>query len=81
MSCGMPVACSKYNGGAVDLIKNGENGLVFDPLDPDSMETALSFFHDKNLREMGEKSIEFEKPFNTENCARRVFNVLSSLHQ
>lgn len=81
MSCGMPVACSKYNGGAVDLIKNGENGLVFDPLDPDSMETALSFFHDKNLRKMGEKSIEFEKPFNTENCARRVFNVLSSLHQ
>lgn len=81
MACGMPVACSKYNGGAVDLIREGENGTVFDPLDEDSMESSLAFFHGKDLKKMGARSIELELPFNTENSARRIFNVIAAAHQ
>ena len=76
MSCGMPIACSKYNGGAVDLIKEGENGTVFDPLNHEDMKRSLAFFHGKDLNVMGDKSIEFEKHLNTENSAKRVFNCI-----
>lgn len=76
MSCGMPVACSKYNGGAVDLIREGENGTIFDPLDAPSMQSALEFFHGKDLKAMGQRSIELEKPWNTENAARRLYDVI-----
>ena len=76
MSCGMPVACSKYNGGAIDLIKEGENGTIFDPLNPSSMLAALGYFHGKDLKAMGAKSIQLEKPYNTENSAMRVYNSI-----
>lgn len=76
MSCGMPVACSKFNGGAVDLIREGENGTVFDPLDAQSMQSALAFFHGKDLKAMGQRSMELEKPWNTENAARRLYDAI-----
>lgn len=76
MSCGMPVASSKYNGGSIDLIKEGENGTVFDPLNPEDMKRSLAFFHGKDLEAMGKKSIELEQPFNTENSAKRVVNII-----
>lgn len=77
MSVGMPIACSKYNGGAVDLIKEGENGTVFDPLSLRSTVDALSFFHNKDLQNMGKRSVELEEPWNAENCAKRIYEVLS----
>lgn len=76
MSCGMPVASSKYNGGSTDLIKEGENGTVFDPLNPEDMKRSLAFFHGKDLETMGKKSIELEQPFNTENSAKRIFSSI-----
>lgn len=76
MSCGMPVACSKYNGGAIDLIKEGENGTIFDPLNPSSMLAALDFFHGKDLKVMGAKSIQLEQPYNTFNSAERVYKSI-----
>lgn len=81
MSCGMPIACSKYNGGAVDLIKEGENGTIFDPLNSDDVKRSLAFFHNKDLKYMGNKSIEFEKPFNTDNCAKRIFYYIKKSHK
>lgn len=77
MSVGMPIACSKYNGGAVDLVKEGENGTVFDPLSLQSTIDALVFFHGKDLESMGKRSVELEKPWNAENCAKRIYDVLS----
>lgn len=76
MACGMPIACSKYNGGAIDLIKNKENGVIFDPLEQSSILDSLKFFHNKDLKTMGKHSIEIEEYFNTENCANRFFNVI-----
>lgn len=76
MSCGLPIATSIYNGCYPELVHEGENGIVFDTFKQESMINALDFFHHHNLKAMGQKSIELEKPFNTENCARRVYDAI-----
>ena len=73
MSCGSPVATSIYNGCHVELIHEGENGVTFDTYKQESLINALSYFHHHDLKAMGLKSIEIEKEFNTENCARREY--------
>lgn len=74
MACGLPVATSIYNGCHVELIHEGENGITFDTYKQESLIKALSYFHHHDLKAMGMKSIEIEKLFNTENCARREFD-------
>lgn len=74
MSCGLPVAIIVYNGCHVELIHEGENVTTFDTYKQESLIKALSSFHHHNLKAMGLKSIEIEKFFNTENCARREFD-------
>ena len=76
MSCGLPVATSIYNGCHSELIHEGENGTTFDTFNEDSMIQALDFFHGQDLKQMGQKSIELEKPFDTEHCAQRTFNAV-----
>lgn len=73
MSCGLPVATSIYNGCHSELIKTGENGCVFDSLKQESIVKALDYFHNVDLKTQGKRSVEIEKLFNTENCARREF--------
>lgn len=76
MSCGLPVATSIYNGCHSELIHEGENGTTFDTFNPASIIQALDFFHSRDLKQMGQKSIEFEKPFDTEHCAQRTYNAV-----
>lgn len=76
MSCGLPVATSIYNGCHSELIHEGDNGTTFDTFNEDSMIQALDFFHGRDLKQMGQKSIEFEKPFDTEHCAQRAYNAI-----
>jgi glycosyltransferase involved in cell wall biosynthesis len=33
MACGLPILCSRYNGCWPELVKAGQNGWIFDPLD------------------------------------------------
>ena len=73
MACGLPVATSIYNGCHVELIHEGENGITFDTFNQDSMVKALEYFHHHDLKLLGQKSIEIENLFNTENCARREY--------
>lgn len=70
MACGLPVATSIYNGCHPELIHEGENGITFDTFNQESMVDALDYFHHQDLKAMGRKSIELEKPFNTVNCAK-----------
>lgn len=76
MSCGLPVATSIYNGCHPELIHEGENGITFDTFNQESMVKALDYFHHQDLKAMGRKSIELEKPFNTVNCAKREFDAI-----
>ena len=78
MACGLPVATSIYNGCHTELIREGENGFTFDPYDEDSMLRVLANFHRQDLRLMGQKSVEIESQFSTENCTKRVFEVLKN---
>lgn len=77
MACGLPVATSIYNGCHAELVKKGENGITFDTFDQASLVHALDYFHHQNLEDMGKKSIELEKKFDTEHCAYRVYNALT----
>lgn len=76
MSCGLPVATSIYNGCHPELIHEKENGITFDTFKQESIIQALEFFHGRDLKVMGKKSIEFEKPFDTEHCAQRTYNAI-----
>lgn len=76
MSCGLPVATSIYNGCYPELIHEGENGITFDTFSQESIIQALKFFHNHDLKMMGQKSIEIEKPFDTEHCALRTYQAI-----
>ena len=78
MACGLPVATSIYNGCHTELIREGVNGYTFDPYDEESMLHVLADFHRQDLRRMGQESVALEHQFNTENCTRRVFEVLKN---
>lgn len=76
MACGLPVATSIYNGCHVELIREGENGFVFDTFDEESLLKALDGFHGKDLKTMEQRSLEIEKVFNTEACATREYEAI-----
>lgn len=76
MSCGLPVSTSIYNGCYPELVKEGENGYVFDTFNHNSIVNALSYFHNVDLNRFSENSIKLEKEFNTENCALRTYNAI-----
>ena len=81
MACGLPVATSIYNGCHPELVHEGENGYVFDTLDKDSMIKTLDYFHHVDLKAFGQRSIELEKEFNTENSAKREYEGICSAIQ
>lgn len=82
MSCGLPIACSCYNGCYPELVKEGVNGTVFDPLNHESVITALDYFHHVDLRKFGCKSREIEREYSPEKCAERAYRgILKSLEE
>ena len=76
MACGLPIACSIYNGCHPELIKEGINGKTFDPLVQESTIEVLKYFHTTDLKEMGRNSIEIEKKFNPKNTAINIINAI-----
>ena len=82
MSCGLPVACSCYNSCHPELIKEGVNGMVFDPLKQDSIVSALGYFHQADLKKMGAKSRDIEREYSPEKCAERAYQgILKTLEE
>lgn len=79
MACGLPVACSIYNGCHPELVRKDENGITFDPLKKQSIVEALDYFHHANLEKMGQRSKEIEHDFNPENTAKNIMRAVSVL--
>lgn len=79
MACGLPVSTSIYNGCHPELVREGENGCTFDTFDNESIVRALDYFHHVDLSSFGKKSIEIEKDYNTEACAKREFDGIMKL--
>lgn len=73
MSCGLPIACSCYNGCHPELVKEGINGTIFNPLDHESIVTALDYFHRVDLKNLGKASREIERQYSPELCAERAY--------
>lgn len=76
MACGLPIACSIYNGCHPELVKKDENGITFDPLNGDDILLTLAYFHGCNLKKMGMRSIEIEKGYNPKNTACNIINAI-----
>lgn len=76
MACGLPIACSIYNGCYPELVHEGRNGTLFDPLEVKSTVKALDYFHHVDLKLQGARSVEIEKQFNTERVSQNIFNAL-----
>lgn len=76
MACGLPVATSIYNGCYPELVHKDENGITFDTFEQDSIVAALEYFHNQDLKALGEGSVRLEKNFDTQHCATRVYETL-----
>lgn len=79
MACGKPVACSIYNGGHLELVKDGVNGYNFDPLNADSILNTLEAFHNVDLKRMGDESVCIEKDFWPEVAAKKMYDAMKKL--
>lgn len=77
MACGLPIACSKYNGCWPELVNDGVNGKVFDPLDDTDTLACLHYFldHRDRLDEMGRRSEKIESDFSPVNAAKVIFKA------
>ena len=65
MACGLPVIATDKVGGAIDLIKPGENGFIFSPGDVDSLHKQLMIYMDRaKLASMGKRSEEIISTWN-----------------
>lgn len=64
LACGVPVLCSRLAGCADDLIRPGENGWHFDPLDADDFSRALAgALRCPDRERMGHRACEVAKRF------------------
>lgn len=75
MACGLPIACSIYNGCYPELVMEGRNGKLFDPLKEETIIETLSYFHTVNLEEMGKESIKIESHYNPDTVAMNIYNA------
>jgi glycosyltransferase involved in cell wall biosynthesis len=75
MACGLPIACSVYNGCYPELVHDGINGKLFDPLEEDSLLSAMDYFHYADLKAMGNESIRIEKKFSAEAVAKNIYSA------
>jgi glycosyltransferase involved in cell wall biosynthesis len=77
MACGLPIACSKYNGCWPELVHDDINGKVFDPLDETSVINTLNYFYEnkEKLEDMGKKSSEIEEKYNPKYAAKNIYKA------
>ncbi len=80
MACGLPVACSIYNGCYPELVIEGRNGKLFDPLKEKTIIETLSYFHTVNLEEMGKNSIKIESHYNPDTIAINIYNACNEIN-
>jgi glycosyltransferase involved in cell wall biosynthesis len=77
MSCGLPILCSKYNGCWPELVREGRNGWVFDPLDPQNTLECLhrALESAPQLAGMGRESLEIVSHYSPKHAAQAIFSA------
>ncbi|AWV98605.1 glycosyltransferase family 4 protein [Arcticibacterium luteifluviistationis] len=82
MVCQMPVIASEQSGSSADLVRNNENGFVFDAYSEKELKGAMQFFVDQpeKILEYGKKSKEMIANFSPENVAHEMYQGYLKLH-
>jgi glycosyltransferase involved in cell wall biosynthesis len=77
MACGLPILCSKYNGCWPELVREGINGWVFDPLDVNSTTAVLTqaIQNCDRLETMGRVSRQIVSAHNAVTAAQAVLDA------
>ena len=73
---GLPIVCSKIRG-HVDIVKNGENGLLFDLGEPAQLINSITALYDnKNLRsEIGQKNIKIRENYSRATAISKMAEI------
>ena len=77
MACGLPVLCSQYNGCWPELVREGENGWVFDPLNTEDAAAKLACLVDneQSLASMGEASRAIVSDHTPQQAAEAIYRA------
>ena len=80
MAAGLPIVCSKIRGN-VDIVKNEENGYLFEPCDENTLSGLMKILlDDKDKRiSMGQKNKELVKPFSLDNVKNELIDIYKEL--
>lgn len=80
MCLGLPCICTKVSG-AIDLINDGENGLLVDIGDIDGLVERMNYIADnpKKANEIGQNASELYKILNKENINKEWIDFLKSV--
>ena len=78
IACGLPMIVSKYAGCADDLIENGKNGYIFDPLDNNSfIDILYKCMHNKDeLNTFAKTAKEKLNIYNHKNAANLIVQFI-----
>ncbi len=77
MACGLPILCSRYNGCHPELVHDGVNGWVFDPLSPVDVAQCLTRLVDNRARlpAMADASRRIVAAHTPEHAAAAIFEA------
>jgi len=77
MACGLPILCSKYNGCWPEMVQEGRNGWVFDPLDMQGTIQTLNktVSHRDELARMGAESLAIVSKHSPRRAAQAIFSA------
>jgi glycosyltransferase involved in cell wall biosynthesis len=78
MAVGLPILCSRYAGSAQDLVRDGVNGFVFDPLEHAELAALLSGLLERpeTVLGMGRRSREFIAEFTIDRSIASLVRAL-----
>jgi len=78
MACGLPVICSRIRGN-VDIVKDGENGFLFEPEDDTTLVLQIErLINSQELaRRFGEKNKQIVREFSQEAVVEELMKLYS----
>ena len=80
MACGLPIICSEIRGN-VDIIREGDNGYLFQPSDVETLARKLEYLLDdaEKRKVMGLKNKENVKDFSLESVTEELTRIYKSV--
>jgi len=80
MACGVPIVASEI-GGVPDVVKDGENGLLVPPRDPNALADAIIYLLENEdvRRKMGERGKEMVRDYTWERIAEKTEKVYEAV--